>query len=335
MKKISFAAIALFGWMLGCSGPEPLAMQGETMGTTYSIKIATPADADKGALQSSIDSLLDDVNWQMSTYIEESEISRFNRLPADSVFKISNGFRDVLRVSRQVYVESGGAFDATIAPLVDLWGFGKKGDRIDPPPADSIALLLQSIGMDKLEIANNTILKKHAALELDLSAVAKGYGVDGVAQLLRKRGYSDFLVEIGGEMVLAGTRFGDAWRVGVDRPSPGLERQLQHVLALSDRAIATSGDYRNYFIAKDTLYSHTLDPQTGRPVRNGVTSVTVLAENCTLADAMATAIMVMGEERGLSWVESKPDVETLIILREDDVFREVVSSGFMKFVADE
>ncbi len=332
-----FIMVIVLLFATGCAKKEPLVLQGQTMGTTYHIKIVDSAfdSSGKQALQLAVDSVLKEMNRQMSTYIPESEISRFNRWPAHKPFRISRDFMNVLKLSLQIYKESQGAFDVTVGPLVDLWGFGKKGRRTTPPTPDQIQETLKRVGSEHIHILNDTlILKDVPGLELDFSAVAKGYGVDAVAALLGNRQFKNFMVEIGGEVVVKGTKNEKPWRIGVDRPSPNLApgEQLEAILKLSDLALATSGDYRNYFTYHDSLYSHEIHPKTGRPVRNHVASVTVLAPSCALADAMATAIMVMGAQKGLAWVESKPQAEAMIILRKNGKFEEALSSGFNRYL---
>ncbi len=329
--------IVLSVFILSCnSRQETIEISGETMGTTYSIKIVSAAMGDnkKNNLKIEINSILKEVNRQMSTYIPDSEISVFNKNQAGKPLKVSNHFLNVLKLAVQVNQESLGAFDATVGPVVDLWGFGKKQRREAPPLAEEVKRVKEYVGMNKVEIEANSIHKKHDKTELDFSAIAKGFGVDVVAGFLSGKGYKNYLVEIGGEVVVKGGKGNDAWRIGIDQPKieQSVERGFEAILQIRDVALATSGDYRNYFVSDDSLYSHTIDPVTCRPIVNGVASVTVIAPNCALADAMATAIMVMGEEKGLDWVESKTGVETMIIVRERDGFRVTSSSGFNRFV---
>ena len=243
---------------------------------------------------------------------------------------------EVLKSAKHIYTESKGLFDPTVAPLVDLWGFGKSGRRDEPPSANEIKNVLQQIGMDKLILNKTSISKLHPGLQVDLGAIAKGYGVDVVAGLLYEKGYRNFFVEIGGEVVLRGKNNGKLWRIGIDRPITEMtvQRQFQQILELTDAAVATSGDYRNYFTSGDTLYSHEISPLTGRPAQNRVASVTVVAPGCMMADGIATAIMIMGEEDGLQWIESKPGYEVFIVLRDKEGFKEIFSSGFKKYLAN-
>ncbi len=338
MYKIILLIIALF--LVRCQPPETLHVNGRTMGTTYHLVLAEKAFPAKQLtrVKHKTDSLLQIVNQQMSTYIPTSEISRFNRFQKSDPFTVSPAFSKVLRLALQINRESGGLFDVTVAPLVNLWGFGIKGNRNNPPSAQEINTLLKDIGSRYIEVVNDTTIRKtNPKVMLDFSAIAKGYGVDAVAGLLQELNLQNFLVEIGGEVVTRGTRFGQPWIIGIDHPLPDAVpgSNLEAVLYLQNAAMATSGDYRNYFTSGDSLYSHEIDPRSGRPIQTGVASVTILAPSCMLADAMATAIMVMGAQKGLEWVESKPGVEAMIIVHSAKGFKEIMSSGFKTFLDSE
>lgn len=333
------ATCSILIFLSACSKPEETAFYGEAIGTTYSIKIVNgPSKESEEQLHKEIRDLFKDLNMQMSTYIKDSEISLFNSGPADELMPVSDAFLEVLNLAMQISVESEGAFDVTVGPAVNLWGFGKDGRRDDPPDHDTVNKLKKFVGYQNIKVSGHNISKSHDKTELDFSAIAKGFFVDAAADLLSANGYSRFLVEIGGEVVVKGTNKNDQlWRIGVDRPliEQTVDRDFEAILAITDQAVATSGDYRNYFISEDSVYSHTIDPVTCRPIINGVASVTVIAPDCALADAMATAIMVMGEKRGLEWVESKPGIETMIILRKSDGFRVISSSGFDNYIVKE
>lgn len=338
MKNILGMIFLLF--VFASCADKIISFSGETMGTFYHIKIAKAKmdQAQQDTLKNEIDEKLIQINNEMSTYIETSEISRFNMAKANTPFKVSEPFLKVLTLARQVTAESNGAFDVTVMPIVNLWGFGSTGRRDQPPSEKEVEQLRKYVGMDKISINGDTISKSNAKTELDFSAIAKGYGVDAVAQLIEDKGYENFMVEIGGEVVVKGLNQDDKfWRIGVDKPDiePSVERSFEAILGLKNVAVATSGDYRNYFIYHDSLYTHAIDPVTCRPIVNGVASVSVIAPSCALADAMATAIMVMGEARGLEWVESKANVETMIIVRQHGRFRISMSSGFNAYITDD
>ncbi|MBN1408723.1 MAG: FAD:protein FMN transferase, partial [Calditrichaceae bacterium] len=332
-KYIYLLFFILYFLLFACTEKQPFRFTGKTMGTTYSIIIAdTLVNPDLiKSTKLKVDDLLKQVNKQMSTWDPNSEISMFNKKTDNEPLPISSDFINVLKLADVIFRESGGAFDPTVGPLVDLWGFGKEGVRLTPPSDEEVENRRKFIGFDLIEIVDDTMIKKsHPETQLDLSAIAKGFGVDKVADLLKSTGHKDFMVEIGGEVVASGRKKSGKWRIGIDRPYfdavPG--QNLEAVIEVSSAGIATSGDYRNYFVSDDKTYSHTIDPVTGRPIVNGVASVTVIAPNCMLADAMATAIMVMGSEKGLKWVRSKNDVEAFIIIRTDEGYEEIFSAGF-------
>ena len=322
---------------LVCSACQPkkeLRLSGKTMGTTYHIKVVAGLFASGANLQQQIDERLAAINRSMSTYDPESEISRFNGMDSTSEsFSPSNDFLNVLHVAVELHQLTNGAWDGTLDPLITLWGFGRKGtvDRI--PDDDDIDRALAHVGFDRIRLdPSGTIGKTDPAVTLDLASIAKGYGVDEIARLLGDRGFSDFLVEIGGEVYARGRRKdGKPWRVGINRPERGAAfNDVYRAVPLTDRAMATSGDYRIYFRVGDRSYSHILDPQTGQPVTNGVVSATVVAANCTVADGLATALMVMGPEKGVALVDRLASVECLIVVRQPDgTLTDYPSSGFV------
>jgi thiamine biosynthesis lipoprotein len=214
---------------------------------------------------------------------------------------------------------------------VDLWGFGPLPPVTEPPPPERIEALLGTVGFGTIEIRPAGLVKHDASVPLDLSSIAKGYGVDQVAEVIRREGFSDFLVEIGGEVRGSGSRpDGGPWRVGINRPrADAAPDEIYRVATLRDAAFATSGDYRNFFVRDGVRYTHVLDPRTGRPVANGVVSVSVLAPDCTLADGLATAVMVLGAEKGLALLERLADVEGLVVLETTDGrLEDRATSGF-------
>ncbi|EHO42129.1 ApbE family lipoprotein [Caldithrix abyssi DSM 13497] len=318
-----------------CRQNSLIQLEGRTMGTVYHIKLIDDVNASisEKELQSAVDSLLNDINRQMSTYQPQSEISRFNRWRSTEPFKVSPEFLRVVQKALKIYRETNGAFDITVGPLVDLWGFGRKGARFEPPDSQQIARILQRVGAHQLKVCGDTALcKLNPDLEIDLGAIAKGYGVDAVSRLLKENGFTNFMVEIGGEVYASGKKGDRPWRIGVDQPQynapPG--QMVEAVLNLENCAVATSGDYRNFFEYRGKIYSHELDPHTGWPVANGLASVTVIAPDCMTADALATAIMVMGDERGLPLINSKKGTEALILKREGEKGLKALWSKGMK-----
>lgn len=309
---------------------------GRTMGTVYEIKLAYTGMGEEALdeLRNAVQSELDSVEQKMSLYIKDSEISRFNRAPADEWLEASESLVYVVEESLKYAELTLGSFDPTIAPLVNLWGFGRYEPRRDPPPAEAIEVALSLVGHDKVTAQAGRGLRKTAAeIEVDLGGIAKGYGVDRVALLLRERGVKDFMVEIGGDIYVSGLNSAeDLWRIGIDAPKlsaiPG--NQLHGIVNVSNIAIATSGGYRNFIRTDDgTIYSHIIDPRTGHPVPAYSASITVIADNCLTADALATALYVLGEDEGLEVIEGLDGVEAMFIIMEDEErFRESASSGF-------
>ena len=317
--------------------PEPAAvelhMSGRTMGTTYNVKYRpthnTPIVKD---LQIEVDALLAEINHTMSTYDPESELSRFNRLRTTDWVPASASILAVLKTALEVGVQSDGAFDITVGPLVNLWGFGPEvhPDRI--PLESDIAAARARSGLDKITLSKTqpAIRKHRPDVFLDLSGIAKGYGVDRVAELMTAHGIEHYMVEIGGEIRVRGLKEHDTpWRIAIEKPLPG-ERSVQTMLALSDIALATSGNYRNFFEIAGRRYSHTIDPTTGWPIDNHLVSVTVLADTSMRADAWATAFQVLGPERGMTIAE-RLNLPVLFVVERDGQFEERVCCAFHRY----
>jgi len=290
---------------------KPSFFEGQTMGTTYHIKLIPQLNGPK-ELQTheGIKAVLDKVNKQMSTYIEDSELSKFNRLKKGETMKPSAEAYGVIMRAIDIGRDTNGAFDVTVGPLVNLWGFGAQGNkRTIPPSLEEIMEVKKNVGIDYIEIdfVNEVVGKRHENIYVDLAAIAKGYGVDAVATYLSENGFSNFMVEIGGEVRVSG--FKDIenkkrWLVAIEKPFVD-KRESGRLLPVTDISIATSGDYRNFFEYDKVRYSHIIDPRTGYPVKNNLTSVTVLASDCVDADAYATALSVMGEANGLDFANEK------------------------------
>ena len=295
---------------------------GKTMGTTYSIKLVSGPAADASLLKQRIDLRLEEINRSMSTYRPDSEISRFNNWRrSGQPVRISNDFLQVMIAGDGIYRLSNGAWDATVAPLVVLWGFGPGGSGVQIPPDSEIQKRLKNVGFNRVRIdPQGGLIKQGPDVTLDLGSIAKGYGVDQVAALLRAEGIQNFLVEIGGEVYAAGFKNdGSPWRVGVNMPRKNAPlNQVYKVIELTDRAMATSGDYRNFFEIDGKRYSHVIDPRTGYPVANGIVSVSVEAKTCTMADGLATAIMVMGLDEGLALLNHLENAEGMIVAMKAD-----------------
>ena len=297
---------------------------GQTMGTSYSIKYI---DEDGRNFKEEIDSLLEAFNMAHSTYMPESEISRFNRegiLRYESPF-----FYPVLVRSKEIFSKTEGAFDPTIGPLVNAWGFGPEESR--SPAKAVVDSLLQFVSYDSIFFDTVSVCKLKKGMKLDFSAIAKGYGVDVVANYLKERGIYDLFVEIGGEIYCHGlNEGGEPWRVGVNFPTYDQTEQevAQAIVPLYDRAIATSGNYRNYYEVDGVKYAHTIDPATGYPVQHSLLSASVFAPDCMTADAYATAFMVLGLEKAILIDERETDIQIYLIYSDEDrVLKTYTSPG--------
>ncbi|AOE48982.1 FAD:protein FMN transferase [Kangiella sediminilitoris] len=282
--------------------PEYTKITGSTMGTTYSVIVQSEGVNTKSLYQD-IEQELKDINQLMSTYIPDSEINTFNQLKDSSCFKFSDRTWEVLVAAKQIYLETNGAFDITLGPLISRWGFNVEEYDIKVPSDSEIQQLLQQVGTDKLDYNHNSqcISKQTPAITINLSAIAKGYGVDQVATIVEQYGVYNYLVEIGGETVAKGVNpAGAVWRIAIEKPVD-LKQQQMLIIGLADTSIATSGDYRNYFEVDGLRFSHTIDPKTGHPVTHNLTSVSVIHESNMYADAYATALTVMGKEKAIAF----------------------------------
>jgi FAD:protein FMN transferase len=329
--RLPFLLWVLFFWSATfANAGELVSLAGETMGTTYSVKFSElPEGLTVAALQAEVDGCLKTVNNQMSTWQSDSELSRFNRLEEAEWFPVSAETAHVVKTAIEISEMTGGAFDVTVGPLVNLWNFGP--DRTDHrAPGDSqIAETKARVGYQHLEVRETppALRKALPDVYVDLSAIAKGFGVDQVAEVLDRHSIANFMVEIGGEVRTKGMKpDGKAWRIGIERPTP-FSRSLQNALPLSGESLATSGDYRNFMVIDGKRYSHAIDPRTGRPVDHQLTSASVIAENCMLADAYATSLMVLGPDEGYNWA-TQHNIAALLIVRDGDRFLEKPTPAF-------
>ena len=332
----SITAIFLLSFVFlfaGCGMKKQFEFSGKTMGTTYHVKFVAEYLQNTKLLKEEIDMRLDEINKSMSTFRKDSEISRFNALQTvGEKFQISDDFYNVMTVAKKIYEETGGAWDGTVKPLVDLWGFSKSENKHTIPEKTQIAAILSDIGFNNIEIfADHYLAKKNKSITLDLASIAKGYGVDQVAALIRANGIHNFLVEIGGEVFAAGLRTdGKKWRIGINRPQKNAPvDQVYKIVDLQDKGFATSGDYRNYFEVNQHRFSHVMDPRNGYPVDNGVVSVSIIADTCTFADGLATAVMVLGHKKGLDLVNRMDNTECFIVTQnKNGVLMDHYSNGF-------
>ena len=336
-KYLQTTLLIFFLLLAGCSFQKEVSLSGKTMGTTYHITVVTGYFSSTKDLKDQIDQRLEGINKSMSTFRKDSEISRFNaNQNTGEKFKISDDFFNVMTVAKTVYELTGGAWDGTVKPLENLWGFGSSENKKSIPAQSEIAALLPDIGFNNIEISyNHYLIKKKASISLDLASIAKGYGVDQLAALIRTSGIKNFLVEIGGEVFAAGFRKdGKKWRIGINRPKAGSPfNQVYKVVELHDKGFATSGDYRNFFEVDGKRFSHILNPKSGYPVNNGVVSVSVIADTCTFADGLATAVIVLGHKKGLERVNSLDHTECLIVVRTHaGKFVDYYSKGFKTYM---
>jgi thiamine biosynthesis lipoprotein len=273
----------------------------------------------------------------MSTYQPDSELSRFNRAEMGDFDEFSPISRQVIDAALQLAKRSNGAFDPTILPLVEGWGFGAKQGS-EQPTAAQIEEWKSQMGWQQVILnEDGTVHKSKADLRLDLSANAKGFGVDHAAAAIQNAGCVDYLIEVGGELRSAGTKAdGSAWRIGIDRPIPDVlaAHQLQQVIEVSDWSVATSGDYRNYREVDGKRVSHLIDPRSGYPISHNLASVTVVANDCMTADGLATAISILGVDDGLELLKQFPSTHAYFILRDGDTFTVRESEGFAPFKVD-
>lgn len=327
---VIFAAVLVFrAYNTGLQSFE-----GKIFGTYYHIKARTELPHQE--LEQLIKNQLNQVNKQMSVFEPESEISRINRAPAGEQLRLSPEMSYLLENALKVFLESGGAFDPSVGKLVDLWGFGP--DTFTKVPTDSeIKEVLSYTGFKKLGLSSDftTLVKTDSRQNLNLSAIAKGYGVDQIADLLEKHGCQNYIVEIGGEIRLKGTKNdkGDHWTVGLSIPDT---KHPGNVLALelTDYGLATSGNYRNFYVKDGQHYVHTISPQTGRPVEHNLASVTVFHPKSILADAYATALMEMGEEKGMQLARELELPVIMLVRTEPEQFRTVLSPAARKLIGE-
>lgn len=308
MRRRTFIKLLAAGSVAGCARPDQTTIHGLTMGTRYNVELAAPMDdAARQRLKEHIDVELLAVNRSMSTYDPHSELSDFNRRQDLRWTPASPGLLEVLGKATQISSASQGAFDVTVGPLVDLWGFGPEYRPRQVPDARVIEQARQSVGWQHLQVDSSAgaIRKKDRRIQVDVCAIAKGYGVDRVATVLDREGVTDYLVEIGGELRARGTRAaGGPWRVGIERPVEG-GHVLGEVVALSNRAIATSGTTEDFFEEAGRHYPHIIDPKTARPVEHGAIAVSVVADTTMEADAWATALVVHGPQRGYALAQAR------------------------------
>ena len=315
------------------AGAGLVRLTGSTMGTSYSVKISRiPASLTEGQLLTEIQQILKRINERMSTYLKDSEISMFNRARTTDWIPVSSETALVVAAALQTSRLTDGAFDITVGPLVDLWGFGPPTRENDLPTDEAIRQTLQTVGYQHIAIKDSppALRKDHPEVQIDLSAIAKGYAVDQVAEYLESVGIHDYLVEIGGELRAKGKNAqGVPWKVAIEKPDPR-RRTVHRVLQLHNGGMATSGDYRNFFEKDGRRYSHTIHPRTGRPVTHNLTSVTVISHSTMQADALATGLMVLGLQSGFQLAEQEKLAAHFIAFGEEG-FQEKATSQMSQY----
>lgn len=339
LLKSALFLLLLIGLMVGGSWranriTNPL-FRGETMGTTYSIRlIGVVHKKEASRLAEKMDQLLLELNQYMSTWIEESQISLFNHNLSTEPVLVSEPFHTVTTKALFLAKESDGAFDPTLQPLLNIWGFGSESKAENIPTQEEIKHAHAQIGWEKIEpLSGSRLRKKEDTISLALGAIAKGHGVDLLADLLTHEGYKDWFIEVGGEVrVLGMNPDGVPWKIGIQSPDAHfLDISLHGVAQLTAGSVATSGSYRNYTEKDGKRYAHILDPRTGQAILSTLLSVSVVSDRCIDADGWATALYVLGVNEGLSYVEKNPSIEALFIsATENGQLQAKYSSGFLK-----
>ena len=352
MKKIYYFLIAIT--LLSACGEgtpkakeeiKPQVVQGEAQGTTYSI-VYYDSIGTTEILKHAVDSILHDFDMSLSSWEPASLISELNNTDSASLTFDDhfNFFTEVFKRSREIYLATDGAFDPTVSPLVNAWGFGfKNKEKMDSAKVDSLLpyvgfsyenIRLSKTNEDPLS-PERILMKLNPFIQLDFNAIAQGFSVDVLAEYMKHSGYNSFMIELGGEVYAEGIKpNGEKWRIGIDEPKEDYtERTLNSVATISNEAIATSGNYRKFYIENGVKYAHTIDPKTGFPVKHSLLSATVVANECWRADAMATAFMVMGPEKSIDYMRThtQSGLDVYFIYNDDKgEMKTYVSSGMQE-----
>lgn len=326
MIRLLFAALLALG---ACArGTAEFQIAGDTMGTQFSVKIAGTA-VDVASVRPRVEATLDAVDGMMSTYRPESELSRFNSDPTTEWHTVTGEFCAKVEQALAISAMTDGAFDITVGPLVNLWGFGPDEPGAEPPSDADIEAARAIVGYRRLhaDCAIPALKKDVPGLEIDLSGLGKGYAADRVAEKLDEDGLTNYLIEVGGELRLRGhNKHGDKWAIGIEAPLYD-RREPYTIVHLTDTAVATSGDYRNYFESGGVHYSHIIDTRTGQPVTHSMASVTVVDGDGSRADALATAMLVLGPDRGMRLARTQ-GLAVLFLMRDEGHITEQSSPAF-------
>jgi thiamine biosynthesis lipoprotein len=306
---------------------------GFAQGTTYSIVFDNKKNINPEELKLKVEKILHEFDMSLSIYQDSSTISKINR---NEEVVPDFFFTEVFTRSALISEMTAGAFDITVGPLVKAWGFGPDAHRnFTESKRDS---LMKLVGMSKVSLINGRLIKSDPGICLDVNAIAQGYSVDVICCFFDKLGIRNYLVEIGGEVRAKGTKAGALWRIGIDKPEdnnmlPG--QSLQAIIKISDKALATSGNYRKFYIENGVKYSHTIDPKTGYPAKNKLLSATIIADDCAMADGIATACMVMGEEKAIEFLGIHPELEAFLVYSDDSGnFKTWISEKLNKYISE-
>lgn len=333
-QYLRISVVFIAGLLLSACAQEAkqvVHLHGNTMGTTYNVKYVVDERGQIDGLQEAIDERLVEINKLMSTYDPTSELSRFNQNRYTTPVALSAETTKVVKEALRLGELSDGVLNVTVGPLVNLWGFGPNKRPEKVPTEAQIAEVREYVGLDKVELTSQGLRKLHPMVYVDLSTIAKGYGVDQVAEIMEKNNLHDYLVEIGGEMRVKGERGnGEEWLIAIEKPV-STERSVQKIVSVGTNAIATSGDYRNYYEMGGKRYSHLIDPRTGSPITHNLVSVTVVHPSSMTADGLATAFNVMGWDEAKALAE-KEDLAVFLIKRTADGFEEYASPQFDEIV---
>ena len=328
MKIKSFSIIFILALVLpSCKDKKPAftSFTGFTQGTTYSIVYDNQQNINPEELKQKVEKILHNFDMSLSIYNDSSVISQINR---NEDVITDTYFTEVFTKSALISEMTGGAFDITVGPLVKAWGFGPDEHKnFTESKRDS---LMKFVGMSKVLLKNGHVIKSDPGIYLDVNAIAPGYSVDVICQFLDNLEIKNYLIEIGGEVRAKGTKAGALWRIGIDKPidnnmSPG--QSLQAIVKITDKALATSGNYRKFYVEDGIKYSHEIDPKTGYPAKNTLLSVSIIADECVMADGIATACMVMGKEKTIRFLSNHPEFEAYLVYSDD-------SGNFMTWISE-
>ncbi|OOF86296.1 FAD:protein FMN transferase [Rodentibacter ratti] len=342
MKKIlsGLLAVVFACSLVACKKEaEVITLSGKTMGTTYHVKYIDDGVVSETSQKTheQIDSILKDVNAKMSTYIKDSELSRFNQnTQVDTPIEISADFAKVLAEAIRIHQITEGALDVTVGPVVNLWGFGPEKRPERQPTPEQLAERQAWVGLDKITLDMSgqtpTLSKSVPQVYIDLSSIAKGFGVDQVAEKLEQLNVQNYMVEIGGEIRSKGKNAeGKPWQIAIEKPNMTGERAVENVIGLNNMAMATSGDYRIYFEENGKRFAHEIDPKTGYPIQHHLASITVFTPTTMTADGLSTGLFVLGEEKALE-VAEKNDLAVYLIIKTENGFETKMSSAFKKLM---